>query len=89
MQCLDLQTTDEGDTPTENDLSLLEIDTRGDNSSILVIIANSGDVIPLNTQEKKSVDIPSTLAKPMVISSKPNKQLKNIAKHFLISATQI
>lgn len=56
-----LQTTGEDDVPLEDDLSLLTIDARGDNTGILVINANSDGVIPLNAHEGKSVYTPPTL----------------------------
>lgn len=60
-----LQATGEDDTPLENDLLLLAIGAKSGNTSILVINANSDNIILLKAQKKRSIKTPPTLEEPI------------------------
>lgn len=61
-----MQTTAKHDTSLKVDLCLRAIDAKIDKTSILVICANSDDIIPLNAQMEKLIDTRPTLERLIV-----------------------
>lgn len=61
-----LQATGEVDTPLEDDLPLLGIDAKSDDTNILVINADSDETIPLSAQDEKVIDTPQTVKQLIV-----------------------
>lgn len=61
-----LQTSTEDDTRLEDDFSLRAVDAKEDNTSILLISADSNEIIPPNAQDEKSIDTTTTVEKLLV-----------------------
>lgn len=61
-----LQTTGKHDKLLGDDLHLHAIDAERDHKSILVIIAKSESIIPLNAKSETSIDTPPTLEEVIV-----------------------